>query len=183
MSEDYTFKKSTCERYDIRWKPYGWATITIDENGGVFNAQSDFGAYAYSWPGHGRKSFKDFIVNDLASDPSYFLGKVAKENFFDSDLAFDKWKGEIISIRRERECTREQAREAYDFLNDLDSSLSVDLLQERIYESKELNAIYDEPWYAFDFYLDFSPQAKAFAHIVMPMFAEILKKEIEEANA
>lgn len=178
--EPYTFKKSTCERYDIRWGKYGWATITIDENGGVFNAQSDFGNYAYAWPHHGRKSFKHYIVLDLARDDSYFLGKVAKETFFDENKALDQWISEVIKARKEKECTKEQARDAYDFLNELDISLSPDLLCERLYESKELGAIWDEPWFIFEVDLEYSPQAKAFAQRVMPMFADILRKEIEE---
>jgi hypothetical protein len=82
--KDYTFKKSTCERYDLRWKRSGWAIFTIDENGGLFNCQSDYGDYCYSWPNHGRKSFKHFIL-ELAEDTHYFLKKVAKEDYFDSE--------------------------------------------------------------------------------------------------
>lgn len=177
--EEYTFKKSTCERYDIRWKPYGWAIITIDENGGMFSAQSDFGNYAYSWPNHGRESFKHFIL-ELARDSHYFLGKVAKENYFDSNKALDRWKSKIIEIRKDRDCTQEQARDAWDFINDLDLSLSKDYLEVRMYESDAINAICEEPWYVFDMDLDYSPQANAFAYKVMPMFADILKEDLRE---
>lgn len=53
MNEKYTFKSSTCERYDIKLTDkFGVAIITIDENSGLFNAQSDYGSYSYSWSNH-----------------------------------------------------------------------------------------------------------------------------------
>lgn len=177
---DFTFKKSTCERYDIRWGQGGWATITIDENGGLFNAQSDYGSYAYAWPCHGRKSFKHYIVLDLVRDESDFLGKVAREDYFDGNKAIEQWLSEVIKIRKERDCTKEQARDAWDFINDLDTSLSPDLLQERIYESREIGEICKEPWYVFEINLEYSPMARVFARKVMPIFAAILKNEIED---
>ncbi|MFW9970258.1 MAG: hypothetical protein ACFFDF_08670 [Candidatus Odinarchaeota archaeon] len=78
----YEIKKSMSERYDIRFGRCGWATITIDENGGLFNCQSDYGDYSYSWPRHGRKSFKHFLI-EICKDKHYFLKKVANEDYFD----------------------------------------------------------------------------------------------------
>lgn len=178
--EDYTFKKSTCERYDIRWKRNGWATFTIDENGGLFSVQSDFGNYNYAWPNHGRESFKHYIIQELVRDPDYFLGKVASKDYFDSDKAEKQWKAKIIELRKDRECTKEQARDAWQFLmNDLDVGGSVDYLQNEIYGSSEISAISEEPWYDFEIELDYPRIAVRFVHEVMPMFADILRKEIE----
>jgi len=132
--EDYTFKKSTCERYDLRWKNNGWATFTIDENGGLFNCQSDFGDYNYSWPKHGRESFKHFLI-EITRSPEYLLGKVAKEDCFDLDKALKQWKPRIIEMRKDREITADQAREAWDFIEGLDNSSSVDYLQSEIYSN------------------------------------------------
>lgn len=177
---DYTFKKSTCERYDIRWDKFGWATITIDENGGMFNAQSDYGSYAYSWPNHGRESFKHFIL-ELARDASYFLGKVSRETYYDHAKSLEQWKKQIIEIRRDGECTREQARDAWEFLDELDDYCgNATAVQMRLYESSELSAICAEPWCLFCTDMDYPPAARYFANEVMPMFAEILKNEIAE---
>lgn len=172
-------KKSTCERYDIRWDQWGWAIITIDENGGVFNAQSDYGSYAYSWPNHGRKSFKHFIL-ELARDKSYFLGKVAKQTYFNYEKHLGEWKRKIIEMRRDRDCTKENARDAWEVITGLDDySSSHQLIEKELYESDIINELsFGEPWYVFETDLDYSPQALAFAQEVMPMFAEILKKEI-----
>ena len=73
---EYKVNKSVCERYDFRFDQWGWAKITIDERDGMFSAQSDYGTYAYSWPHHGRKSFKHFLI-EIARDSHYFLKKVS----------------------------------------------------------------------------------------------------------
>lgn len=181
--EEYKFKKSTCERYDMNWGDGGWATITIDENGGVFNCQSDYGNYSYSWPNHGRETFKHFLI-EISTSPDYLLGKVAERDWFNFDESLEKWKKEIINIRKSNECTRDEARDAWEFLYTLDDySRSSDVVEKEIYESSEISAICpDEPYYVFDVDKDYSPQALAFANEIMTMFADILKKEIESTS-
>jgi len=181
---DYKFKKSVCERYDIKFNNgWGWAIITIDENGGIFNCQSDYGNYAYSWPNHGRKSFKHFIL-ELARDTHYLLKKVANEDYFDYWKQKKHWKKVIAKARKDNECTKEQARDAWEFLDRLDSyEHSPQIIQEKLYTSDEIGAIAgSEPWYMFDTEMDYSPSAKAFAKKIMPMFAEIIKQEIEKVS-
>ncbi|HZK53480.1 MAG TPA: hypothetical protein VFC84_04740 [Desulfosporosinus sp.] len=178
----FEFTKSVCERYDIHFEHGGWAIFTIDENGGLFNCHSDYGDYNYSWPNHGCKLFKHFIL-DLARDTNYFLGKVAKRDYFDSNKAVEQWKSRIIEIREDGECTKEQARDAWTFITTgIDVTLSIGYLQTMIYGSKAISAISEEPWYDFEMDKDYSPQATFFAHEIMPMLAEILKKEIELVN-
>ena len=180
--EDYTFKKSTCERYDLRWEHGGWATFTIDENGGLFNCQSDYGSYNYEWPKHGRKSFKHFLI-EITRGSDYLLGKVANKDHFDFQKAVEQWKSEIIKLRRGMECTEEQARRAWDFVEGLEEySGSPQIIQKEIYESESLSAIQDEPWYTFEADLDYSPQALFFGNEIMPMFADLLKKEIGDGE-
>ena len=178
---DYSFKKSTYERYDIRWSQCGWAIINIDENGGVFNAQSDYNNYSYSWPHHGRKSFKHFII-ELAKDKSYFLGKVSNRSYFNYEESLKSWERAIIEMRREYDCTKEQARNVWDFIHSLDDySGSQHLTQLQIYESDAIREICpEEPWYMFDTIMEYPHSARAFAEEVMPMLAEILKNEILE---
>jgi hypothetical protein len=93
--QEYIVTKSTCERYDLRWKNCGWAIITIDENGGVFNCQSDYGDYSYCWPHHSRESFKHFLCE---INTGYLLNKVAEEDFYDHDKCFESWKKEDINM-------------------------------------------------------------------------------------
>jgi hypothetical protein len=175
----YSFKKSTCERYDIRLKDeYGWAIITIDENGGLFNAQSDYGSYSYSWPHHGRKSFKHFIL-ELAKDKSYFLGKVSDDNYYYQERTEDTWKGEVIRARKENELDREEARELWNEVINFDYS-SKEYLEVQVYSSEIISKYYCEPWYSFQPFKGFSPDAHAFFEKIMPILSEILKNEINE---
>jgi len=181
--EEYSFKKSTCERYDLRWGACGWATFTIDENGGLFNCQSDYGNYNYEWPNHGRESFKHFLIG-ITRIPDYLLGKVAKRDTFDYEKALKGWKLEIVQIRRERDCTKEQARDAWEVITDQgDYENSPDILLKEICESSAIGEITDDPWYVFEMDKEYSPQALAFANEVMPMFADILRKEIDASES
>lgn len=175
---EYTFEKSTCEKYTIRWGKSGWAVFTIDEKG-LFSCQSDCGDYQYMWPNHGRKTFKHFII-ELSRDTSYLLNKVAKEDCFNFDKALEGWKREIINIRKEREVTKDLAREAWEFIHSLDDySNNPEILQHELYNSDIMHQVCQEPWYVFNTDKDYSPQALAFANEVMPIFAEILKNELE----
>jgi hypothetical protein len=180
---DYTFKKSTCERYDIRFGSWGWAIITIDENGGLFNCHSDYGDYNYSWPNHGRKSFKHFIL-ELARDYHYLLGKVSKEDYFDYVKSRKSWQKAIIKARKDGDCTKEEARNAWEFIDGLDEySNSPHIIQKELYESDAIEAIAgSEPWYMFDTEMEYSPQAMAFATEIMPIFADIIRTEIEQSK-
>jgi hypothetical protein len=56
----------------------------------------------------------------------------------------------------------------------------LDYLQSEIYGNSAIAAISEEPWYDFEIELDYSYQSKMFAREVMPMFADVLRKEIEE---
>lgn len=178
--EEYKFKKSTCERYDIRLKDrYGWAIITIDENGGLFNAQSDYDNYSYSWPNHGRKSFKHFIL-ELVRDKSYFLGKVANDKYYYAEETEKAWKEEVIRARKEGELNQEEARELWDEITGFDYYVSNEGIQHQCYESYIVSKYYCEPYYSFDVIQGFSPMAHAFADIIMPILGEIIKQEIAE---
>lgn len=178
----YNFKKSTCERYDIRLKDScGWAIITIDENGGLFNAQSDYGSYSYSWPNHGRESFKHFIL-ELVKDKSYFLGKVSSNNYYYQDKTENAWKEKVIELRKEGELDKGQARELWDEIIDFDYYTSAESLQHECYENDIVCKYCPEPWEEFELVTGFSSQANAFADIIMPILGEIIQKEIASAE-
>lgn len=173
--------KSTCEKYTIRWNNYEWAIFTIDENG-LFNCQSSYGNYQYRWPNHGRKSFKHFIL-DLAKDPLYLLNKVSKKTRCCYEESLKLWKQEIIQMRRDKDCTKKQARMAWNFFLGLDEySNSEILIQKEIFDSPEINDIYPNDSLGaletFEAIMDYPRDAWFFAKKIMPMFAEVIKKEI-----
>ncbi len=179
MLNDVKVQKSTCERYDLRWDRFGWATFAIDEAGGIFNCQSDHGNYNHHWPHHGRKTFKHFLI-ELARDPQYLMEKVSEKTYFNFDANLGEWKRTVLQMRKDKELTKEQAKDVWDFLRDElgDYSRSPEIIQKEIYEHWPFNAIINEPWYCFEVNLDYPPEAHIFAKEVMPMFADVLKKEL-----
>lgn len=143
-------------------------------------AHSSFGDYNYSWPYHGRKSFKHFIL-ELSEDPSYFLNKVAKEDYFYADKTEEKWKKEIIEDRHAGNLTKKIARDIWNVIDEIDFD-SAETCQREICDSDIINEFYTEPWEDFIPVVGYDPDAIYFAKKVMPMFAEIIKKEIEESE-
>lgn len=182
MGSTFSFTKSTCIRYDIRPKEgFGWGIFTIDENDGLFTCHSDCGDYNYSWPYHGRESFKHFLC-EINTD--YLLEKVSHRNYFNFHKSFESWKKTIIKLRKDRDCSREQARGAWDFIHhELEDCNSYDVCCERIANSDEINEIAgDEWWYLFEIEKDYSPDVYAFANKLWPMFISILKEEIGKSK-
>lgn len=175
--EEFTYTKSTSERYDIRPKSgYGWGIFIIDKNGGVFHCQSDYGDYSYRWPCHGRESLKHFLCE---IDTQYLLNKVASRDYFDRDKAFESWKKTIIKLRREGDCTKQQARAAWDYIHsELEGCESYDVCCEKMWSRAIQDIAGPEWWYTFELEKDYSPQALAFAHKLWPMFIDVLKREI-----
>lgn len=177
--EEYNFKKSSCERYDIRLTNHygGWAIITIDENGGLFNAHTDYGNYNYSWPNHGRESFKHFIL-ELVKDKHYFMNKIASCDYYCAEETEEAWKKQIIEDRRDRELSKKEARELWNEIIEFDYHTSCHNIQRECYENETVCKYYCEPWYAFDTVMKYHPQTQAFVDLIMPIFGEIIQREI-----
>lgn len=179
----YAVKKSTCEKYEIRWERSGWAIFTIDEGSGLFNCQSDYGDYNYMWPSHGRKSFKHFLIEIGSKDGSYMLNKIADKDHFNFEDSLRQWKKTLIEYRKDG-YKKDLVRDAWEFLEGLqDYSGSRDMIINEMSSSSELRALdIEEPWYAFDVDYDYDPSAVQFMKIVMPMFCDVLKKEIDQGE-
>ena len=118
-NEKFTFTKSKIEKYDIRWGCGEWAIFSIDENIGMMQCLSSFGCWGYAWPNHGRKTFKLFLL-EMEKDWSYLLSKTSNK-VFDFDESIIYWKNDILELRRDGDCTKEQARKAFDVINRLET--------------------------------------------------------------
>lgn len=178
MMPDYTCTKSTCERYDLRIpSERTWAIFTIDERGGLFNCHSDYGDYNYSWSNHGCPSFKHFIIQGLAADPHYFLSKVSHSDWYDQQKTVDEMRKQIIESRKQNDCTKAQARAAWDAVDENQDESCETLINSITGEAwKAL----PEPWYCIR--NDYPPAARQFAEKFMPLFAEALKAELAETS-
>lgn len=176
---EYTFSKGTVEKYDIRWNRGEWAVFTIDNASGLMQCHSSYGDWGYAWPHHGRESFKHFIL-EMERDWHYLLRKVS-EPVFDFDESIKYWKEHIIKWRRGDNCTKEQARNAFDVVVGLeddgipDGSACAYILNDSVAIS-DLNM---EFWELLDGVKTFSSQDMTFAKTIWPMLCDIIRKELK----
>lgn len=177
----YTVAKRQCEMYEFRFNDrWDWAFISLDESNGIFQAYSSYGTYGYSWSNHGRESFKHFIL-EVIEDPSYFLRKVAKPDYFDEELTKEKWLQQICRDRYPNDDVKlgkEEARDLYDGVKE-EEFYSAERAMEFIFSNETISKCYGcEPWYAFEPVVTYSPDVLGFAKLVLPMLGEVLKKEL-----
>ncbi|XEC97026.1 hypothetical protein AB6A23_11075 [Paenibacillus tarimensis] len=202
--QEYSIGKSTMERYNIRLKGgnhwrCAWAIISISDDG-VFNAQTDCGDFSYRWSSFGE-CFKSFLIEICSKDTDYLYRKICDSELdgrIDIEKTVDNMKSRIIQRRREDgnrkpflcddELSPDEARELWDALNSLSchDEVSNDAFASIFYHelpSDERRKVFsDEFWY--DDLLVTSPdrRAKAFCEVIAPIFAEILKGELEKAQ-
>lgn len=185
MSE-FTVKKSKVERYDIRFDGENrwrcrWATVWISEDG-FFNAQTDCGDFSYRWNSFGG-CFKSFLIAIDKED--YLYGKIAKDTErVDAEESVKQIKIALLEKRRRREITRDVV--------DLSWGDIEELIDECDGQSAEVFYCRTSSkfWLTekalpelFDFLeIDYKPDraAKVFCEVVMPVFVEVLRKEIAE---
>lgn len=182
---DFTLKKSVMERYDIRIKNENryrclWAVISISDDG-FFNAQTDCGDFSYRWGSFGD-CFKSFLIE---IDKEYYLyEKIAEKNeFVDGDGTAKQLKSQLLECRREGDISEYDAREAWEEVEELIEEtyrMSPDgfhyALQAKYMLNKALPDIYDN----LDLVFRKDTKAQTFCEVVMPVFVEILKKELAE---
>ena len=175
---DYTYTKGTVEKYDIRWNRGEWAVFTIDNASGLMQCHSSYGDWGYSWPHHGRESFKHFII-EMERDWHYLLKKTSKP-VFDFDESIKYWKNHIIELRRDDSCTKEEARAAFDEIMSLDNNGPMDN-SACAYILNDSTAISDaDPdfWELLGGKRLFSQQDMTFAKTIWPMLCDIIRKEL-----
>lgn len=199
MSE-YKLVKSTMERYDIRlqgedrWR-CSWATISISDDG-LFNAITDCGDFNYYWGSPG-KSFKEFLIDICSNGSSYLYNKISngdRKGQVDVEKTIENMKKKVIELRRESglwshvkgDFSQEEARVLWDALEGVKndhSEISPDAFSSIFYyelpDTERRKVFSDEWWYEDLVVYTEDRSAKAFCEVVAPVFAEILKAEIE----
>ena len=174
--KEYTFSKGTVEKYDIRWNRGEWAVFTIDNASGLMQCHSSYGDWGYSWPNHGRKSFKHFIL-ELERDYEYLLGKVS-DRVFDFNESIKRWKKIILESRKEYYCEKDAAREAYDFIKKLDESEG-EHCYIRMMENSTIRNLEPDAWEVFYPERTWASQDIVFAKTIWHMLCDIIRKELE----
>jgi hypothetical protein len=200
--QEYSVSKSTMERYNIRlkggnhWK-CAWAIVSISADG-VFSAQTDCGDFAYRWSSFGD-CFKTFLIEICSKDTSYLYRKISdpeREGKIDMEKTIENMKRRVLQKRREDgnrkpclsdELLPEEARELWDALELVDhGEVSNDAFASIFYHelpsAGRRKVFSDEIWYEDVLVTTPDRRAKAFCEVVAPLFAEILKCELEKSK-
>ena len=204
MSENETlefkYSKSVSETYHLKVPgDFAWANITINSNGDL-NIQSDYGNYNYAWRAFGD-SFKKFLIricHKAKGDRGYLYDKLHnrhKAAMVDVKPTVKMWKREIGRWYGENyksyfpEMRRSElkmaAQDALDTLDSFQSHFGSECSQDAFYmwmDKPEINKIIDWEWRMYEG----SPvktgdrACKALCEQIMPAFADILRKELEQ---
>lgn len=146
-----------------------WARIWLTDDG-CFSTVSDYGNYGYWWGSPGGE-IRRFLIG---LGPDYVLTKLTsgKRDKINGQKSVKRIQEYILSHRRERDWSKERAREEWDLLqehSDLDDIFN----QVHWYEQTTIDCAYEYLVY------EGSQQAAAFVRELWPLFVEELRKELE----
>lgn len=195
MSQEahYVSKKSTCERYEIRFPgSYVWAVITIDDTG-MFNAQSDYGNYSYYWGSFG-KCFKSFLIEiceRCKENPLGYLynklhdhnesGKV-RVNETISDYKRELFRNYRKDLKRKDTLFRTDVRDCFDALQEMEDEhceVSQDFFfTQLMHDSRIKEELICWEYIVCNFFTSHDRGCEAFCREIAPVFAEVLRKEL-----
>lgn len=145
-----------------------WARIWITDDG-CFTTISDYGNYGYWWGCPGME-FREFLIG---CGPDYVLTKLTsgRRDKLNGHKSVKRIQEYILSHRRERDWSKERAREEWELLDrysDLDDIFN----QVHWYEQTTIDCAYEYLVY------EGSQQAAAFVRELWPLFVEALKREL-----
>ena len=101
-------KINTIEEYLVK-DEYDYAYFFVDTQNGVLSIVSNYGSMGYRWEAPGN-DFKKFLTE---VNTEYLMAKL-KKRVFDLDGTIKNMKEWVISCRREKNCTKKEARYVYD---------------------------------------------------------------------
>lgn len=180
---DYTVKKSTARVYKLRFKNgFGWADITIDEwaGGGTFSAVSDYGNFSYMWGSIGDVTLREFVSN---IDYGYFMNKAHPSGGvrFSAEKSCNNMKESILRYRRDGELTAQEAREAWETIENIkDDGGGEALFFDRVCGSELLEIVYGGDIAAVETKTESAPGCVGFWEEIMPILRKIWAEELAE---
>ena len=155
----------------------GWAVVVLDLEIGYFSTVSDYGNYAFAWSAHGHDDFRSFLIT-LVDDLEYFAKKVAPGRFYNDERTRQLVYQGVCRLRSERLISASTARETWELVetyNRLDTEHDfaawLDDVSEDVWEHGS-----PAEWASYGP----NPRAVAYAQVVLPKLAEVLKAELEE---
>lgn len=175
--------------YKLRNIPGGctYALITLTdlhENAGNIAIESDYGSWGYTWGSMGG-NIREFI---LRTGKGYLMDKFTYGDHpdravFNMDKTIKRIKSDIIEARKQDEIEADFARLLYNLAEELynnapDSSEGLYLYAE--VNCEEMFDFYD--WESFPIVVEKGYGLRAFMDEVLPVFKDILRKELEANN-
>lgn len=155
-------------------KGEGWAIFVLGSDG-YFSVVSDFGNYSYIWSSIGCDDFREFL---LEIESGYLLGKISRQTEWQGEEVLKSVKQYILEHRRDGSYTREEAREEWDLLQEVNDFYAEGDFQEWYFHSG--SKIQD----AYEFSRkDYPTEARNFCTQVMPRLREVLKAELAAEKA
>lgn len=179
MTTPVTYTKKMIEKYDIRGGKVSYALITLDDGYGDINIQSDWGEYSYCWTSRGRdRTLKKFL---LGCDPSYIKDKFSYgcggHKYLYGDESRKELKRIICQTRRDCEIDKEQARNAYSEIKDVDY-YSFESVRQSFEPLESLVEIFPDWYYGPPgIVTGVKPHLNYFMEIVWTEFMKILREE------
>jgi len=173
-------KKSSSVLYDISNSGgmWTWAKITLNEEDGSLQIQSDYGDYSYIWARHGRESLRHFLVE---LDDSYLGGKIGanlKANF-NLELSCKAMRKEL----KEAHPYFLTSNELKELLREVKRIEGTDINSEDVYfheciTSEVLTTFYTDPY--FPVVTTPNRDLTNFLKYIWTAFKKILIKELKE---
>jgi hypothetical protein len=165
--------KSILHRYSLIHRPdpnspwRSWAEAVIGADG-FFAVVSDYGSWAHGWWHHGEKDARMFWLS-MPREVDYFCSKIVKRDHFNTDGTIQFIKEQIIDRRRYGGFTAEEAREEWDWADDISD--------EESFNSWMCHTSFDAP-YEFA-KMEYPPDIREFASIFLPLLADAVRVELE----
>jgi hypothetical protein len=128
IDDKFTVREYEAKSYSFQFaKGYNWAIYTVNDHTGEFTIQSDWGDYTYRWnvehlgPRDNKSTLHEFLAH---AEPHYIVNKFGqnkhhtfRKQFDDAATKIDLFNS-LCERRREKEISKEDAREAWDEINE-----------------------------------------------------------------
>jgi hypothetical protein len=201
---EFRVSKDVSEVYRLQIGSYrcAFATITIN-NVGDLNVISDCGNFNYSWRSFGE-SFKEFLIKvcSMGESDGYLYSKIhdrERGNRVDTEKTIKRLKQELIQYYREKRrdwwymeqdkkkiypLLDTRMRDAFDELDGIENEgeMSIDAFMSLLWNSSYLDEVFGGDYLAHQLDVEIigDRQAKTFCEVVAPIFAEVLKEELNQ---
>ena len=174
--------------FHIRFGQHGWATFYIDDYCGTLAVVSDWGAWAYRWGrskaglGIDPPDLSVCLYKRFRNDAHYVAKKLMSDvkDGYDAEATEREVRSRILDLRRQQRCTREQAKEAWDYLDSVAWHDGPHAVADELC-SDELREFTGDEYYE---YIEYSPPHAYYVlrEQLLPAFFDALGAHLKECS-